>query len=223
MTSERPRFPLVLTVFALAGFAICCALGAWQLQRADWKRLELARIAERQHAAPVPLGPVLARLAAGDNVDFTRVTVACAPAPPAPATLHMTTDGGDWIARALSPCGIAQAPYDGVVVDRGVVEATRGQARQASPVTLPAPAQVTGVLFARPGAAAAGLARPAPVVLVVESEAPAAPGIVPTPYPGGAADQLQYVGAYWLTWFGLAGALGAIYAAVLWRRYHPKR
>ena len=222
MTSERPRFPLVLTIAAAICFSIMLGLGAWQLQRAAWKHRELERIAALQHAAPVPLAPVLARLANGANVDFTRVTTTCAPAATAPVLLHMTTDNGDWVARALSPCAVAAPPYDGVVVDRGLVPATRGQVNPPA-VTLPPPVRVTGVLLGKSPPPASSLRRPAPVVLVVESETPAAPGVVPTPYPGGAANALRYVGSYAPTWFGLAGVLACFYAALLWRRYHPER
>jgi len=222
MTSEAPRFPLGLTLAATVALAIILGLAAWQLQRLDWKHRQLARIGALQHAAPQPIGPVLTRAANGEDVSFTRVTADCAAAPPAPAAIRMTTDGGDWIARALSACVLPGLPYDGVLVDRGFLTASRGSAQTPS-ATLPAPAQVTGVLFAQPSLAASALRRAAPVVLVAETEIPAAPGVVPAPYAADAADKLQYVGAYAPTWFGLAGALACIYAAMLWRRYHPKQ
>ena len=43
MTS-RPRFPVGLTLGAAVVFVVCCGLGVWQLQRAQWKTHELARI-----------------------------------------------------------------------------------------------------------------------------------------------------------------------------------
>ncbi|HEX3916740.1 MAG TPA: SURF1 family cytochrome oxidase biogenesis protein [Caulobacteraceae bacterium] len=223
MTSERPRFPVVLTLLTAAAFAIIVALGVWQLQRLDWKHQKLAQIAALQHAAPQPLGPVLAHMTSPEAVTFTRVIATCAPAPAAPAQIRMTSDNGDWIARVSSACALAGlTAYDGVIVDRGFLAASRGST--ATPVlTLPAPVTVTGVLFAHPDAfPASSLKRPAPVVLVAEAETPAAPGVVPAPYVAGAADQLEYVGAYAPTWFGLAAALACIYAAMLWRRYHPK-
>jgi surfeit locus 1 family protein len=199
------------------------ALGFWQLQRLDWKHQKLAQIAALQHAAPQPLGPVLAHMASPEAVTFTRVTATCAPAPAEPAQIRMTADNGDWIARVASPCAIAGlTAYDGVIVDRGFLAASRGST--ATPVlSLPAPVTVTGVLFAHADPfPASSLKRPAPVVLVAERETPAAPGVVPAPYSAKAADQLEYVGAYVPTWFGLAAALACIYAAMLWRRYHPK-
>jgi len=216
----KQRFPLGLTFAAFVAFAICAALGAWQLQRADWKTHELARIAALKHAPPAPLGPVLAQAAAGEDVTFTPVVADCAPARPAPAGFHLISDNGDWIARTLGACRVAVGAYDGVVVDRGYLLSSRG-APNPPTATLPSPAHVVGVLYARPSPPDVGLKRPAPYVLVAQQETPAAPGVAPTPYPD-ATDNMQYVGAYWLTWFGLAGVLACVYAAMLWRRYHPK-
>jgi surfeit locus 1 family protein len=222
MTFERIRFPLGLTLAAVVVFLICCGLGAWQVQRGAWKAQELARIAALQHAAPVPVAPVLQRLAGGAEVTFTRVVADCAPAPPAPGIFRMMPDNGDWVARAVSPCALAAGPYDGVMVDRGFFTASRGAV--TPPVaTLPAPVHVVGVLFPHGEFAPSSLRHPAPAILVAETETPPPPGIAPAAYPGATADQLQYVGAYAVTWFGLAGALACFYAAMLWRRYHPKR
>jgi surfeit locus 1 family protein len=107
-----------------------------------------------------------------------------------------------------------------VLVDRGFLTASRG-ATSVPGVVLPAPGHVEGVLY-RSVRPAPGLARPAPYILVAERETPAPPGVTPAPYPD-AAGNLEYVGAYAPTWFGLAGVVLAIYAAMLWRREHPKR
>jgi surfeit locus 1 family protein len=222
MTSERPSFPIGLTLAAAAAIAIMAGLGVWQLQRLDWKHEEAARIAALRNAPPQPIGPVLARIAHAQNVDFTRVAADCLAGAPAPAIFHPTTDNGDWIARALAACRLAGSAYDGVMIDRGFLTASRGST--ATPTAaLPPPVHVVGVLFAKPQAPAAGLARPAPVVLSVERETPTPPGVTPAPYDAAANDSLRYVGAYAPTWFGLAGALACVYAAMLWRRYHPKR
>jgi len=222
MTSERPRFPIGLTLAAALAIAIMAGLGVWQLQRLVWKHQEMARIAARGNAPPQPIGPVLARLAAGHSADFTRVAADCLPGARAPAVFHMTTDNGDWIARVLAACRLAGGAYDGVIVDRGFLTASRGSTATPAAAAVPPPAHVEGVLFAKPQPPAAGLARPAPVVLSVERETPPPPGIQPAPY-ANASDNLHYVGAYAPTWFGLAGALACVYAAMLWRRYHPKR
>jgi surfeit locus 1 family protein len=219
MTS-RPRFPFGLTVAAVIAFATLVGLGVWQLRRADWKTHELARIAALRHAPPSPIGPVLARMLKGEDVTFSRVVANCLPGPAEPAELHMISDNGEWIARTLGPCHLLEEPYEGIVVDRGFLEASRG-APNPPATTLPEPVHVVGLLYPRVEPPALGLTHPAPYVLVAEQETPPAPGVTPTPYPD-AGDNLQYVGAYWLTWFGLAAVLPCVYAAMLWRRYHPK-
>jgi surfeit locus 1 family protein len=214
------RFPIGLTLTATIVFVILVSLGVWQLQRGAWKSHELARIAALRHAAPTPIGPVLARVLKGADVTFTRVVADCEAQSAQPAALHMISDNGDWIARTLGPCRLAEKPYDGIVVDRGFLETSRGSPNPPATV-LPAPVHVVGLLYPRAAPPALGLTRPAPYVLVAEQETPAAPGVTPAPYPD-AGDNLQYVGAYWLTWFGLAAVLPCVYAAMLWRRYHPK-
>jgi surfeit locus 1 family protein len=227
MTSETraralaPGFPVALTLSAAVAFAILVGLGVWQLDRLQWKQRELAQIAERQTAAPQPIGPVLARAAEGADVSFTNVVALCQPAPPSRADVRLVTDQGDWIARVLSPCRLAGGPYDGVVADRGFLLSSRGSTTTPA-VALPTPQRLTGTLFSRPDARANGLVHPAPYVLVASAEAPEPAGVAPAPYGGDAADKLQYVGAYAPTWFGLAGVLACVYAAMLWRRYHPK-
>ncbi|HXQ17219.1 MAG TPA: SURF1 family cytochrome oxidase biogenesis protein [Caulobacteraceae bacterium] len=219
MTS-RPRFPVGLTLAVAIVFAVTVSLGVWQLRRANWKTHELARIAALKHAPPTPIDAVLSRVVTGEDVSFTRVVANCLPGPAAPAELHMISDNGEWIARTLGPCHLAEAPFGGIVVDRGFLASSRGSPNPPTP-TLPMPGRVVGVLYSRAEPPALGLTHPAPYTLVAEQETPPAPGVSPAPYPD-ATDNLQYVGAYWLTWFGLAGAVAGVYAAMFWRRYHPK-
>jgi surfeit locus 1 family protein len=220
MTSERPRFPIVLTLAAVVVITICAGLGVWQLQRATWKAEELKRIAALKGSPAAPIGAVLAHAAGGADATFTRVAADCA-AGSAPASYHLTTDNSEWIARAIGVCRVAGGSYDGVVVDRGFLAASRG-ATSAPTTVLPPPTHVEGVLYARRAETVAGLAHPAPYTLVAERETPAPPGVTPAPYPD-AAGNLEYVGSYAPTWFGLAGVAACFYAAMLWRRYHPKR
>jgi len=222
MTSERPRFPAGLTLAAVAAVAIAAALGVWQLRRADWKHVELARIAALRTASPRPIADALTRAANGGDVEFTRVAADCLAGPSAPTAWRLTTEGGQWVARALSPCRLVGAPYDGVIVDRGYLISSRGVTSTPT-VALPPVVHVTGVLFPGRDLPRSGLANPAPQILDAESEAPAPPGVTPSPYAANAADNMQYAGAYAPTWFGLAGVIACVYAAMLWRRYHPKR
>jgi surfeit locus 1 family protein len=231
MTSERPWFPIGLTLAATVAVALCCGLGVWQIQRATWKADQLKRIAALRAAAPIPIVPLLARAAHGEDISATRVAATCLAAPPAAAVTRVTTDNGEWVTRAISFCRLSGSAYEGVWVDRGVVTASRGSTTAAQ-ISLPAPQGVVGVLshlrgdcFGSDGCAYwfNNLLQPAHYVLVAESGTPSAPGVKPAPYAANSADSLQYVGAYAPTWFGLAGALACVYAAMLWRRYHPKR
>ncbi len=217
MTSEARRFPLGLTLTVAVAFAVMVGLGVWQLRRHDWKEAVLAKITALQHAPPQPLAPVLARAASGADVEFTRVEVSCGPAPSAPARFSMGVENGDYVWRPLSLCSLAAPPYDGIMVDRGVLEASRGKTAPGS-ARLPAPGHVVGVL--RRSGAAVGLipSHAAPLVLVVERETPPAPGVTISPWASAIPERLQYAGEYAPTWFGLAGALACVYAALLWRR-----
>jgi surfeit locus 1 family protein len=229
MTSERPRFPLGLTLCAAIAFVILIGLGGWQVQRAHWKARQLVKIAALRDAPPQPINLVLQRAARGEDVTNTRVAADCLPAPPELATDRITTDGQTWVTQVLSVCRLASPDYGGVWVDRGVLSSSRGSTTPAN-VIVAAPAHVVGILYytrsdcpppPSPCRWRDKLHDAAPYTLVVEHETPPPPGVEPSPYRN-AADNLQYVGAYAPTWFGLAGVLVCIYAAMLWRRYHPK-
>jgi len=144
--------------------------------------------------------------------------------------------------RVMGVCHLAGAPYDGLLIDRGLADRFAG-AMAPAPATFAEPAAITGVLrtvaargpfdgpppSGREGVTVlrvlnrqvaseltrrAGLRRPAPWFLAVESERPAPDGVRPAALP---ADIPNNHFAYALTWFGLAGALGCIYAARLWQ------
>ena len=216
MTSERPRFPIGLTLAAVVVIAVCAALGVWQLQRAQWKAQEMARIAAQRAAPAQPIGPVLARAAAGADVSFTRVSADCTRRA-LPQSYRMTTDNGEWIARAMAACLPSVAAEQRIVeIDRGFLAASRG-ATSVPRTLLTPPVHVTGVLFPYRADRDSW-----PYILVAEHETPAPAGVTPAPYPD-AAGNLEYVGSYAPTWFGLAGVALCFYAALLWRRYHPKR
>ena len=213
----RGAFPWGLTLAAALGFAICAGLGVWQLQRAAWKAHVLAEIEARRDAPAQPIGPVLARAARGEDVGFTRVVADCGPAPTATTSFEPGGDNGQWAWRATAPCALAEAPYQQIKVERGVLEASRGATAQPTAV-LPPPHVVTGVLRPAPRTGGASPGGEAPFVLVAERETPPAPGVTPSRLSDAAPENLQYVGAYAPTWFGLAGVLAGVYAALLWRR-----
>ncbi len=235
---RQGRFPVGLTIAAAIAFAILVALGVWQLQRLAWKQDLLAHVAALQGAPPQPVGPVLDALAAGRDVGFTRVQVLCPGLATAPFLELYGLREGRAGARLVSACAVESARYRTVLVDRGFV----GDTISARPAVDPAgrtPVELVGVLrnpdpasfvtpenrvaanrwYSRDVAAMAAALKapaPAPVFLMAETSSnPDWPALVPAPLPADISNRhLEYA----LTWFGLAGALGAVYAAVLLRR-----
>lgn len=239
MTSEPRRgFPVGLTITVVIALAILVGLGTWQLQRLAWKRDVLARIAALQAAPAQPIEPLLERLAEGADGDFTRVTAEC-PGLGSAAFLELySVREGQAGSRLISACRVRSGRYASVLVDRGFVADTISA---RPPVTLAdTPVQVTGVLrkpeagnaFSPPNqpgrwytrdvaamAAALGASAPAPLFLMAETSTnPEWKALVPAPVPTDIPNRhLEYA----LTWYGLAGALLGVYAAMLFRRRRP--
>lgn len=237
------RFPVVLTLVAAVAFAILCGLGAWQVQRLQWKEAVIARIAAGQARPPEPLADALARAARGEDIDFTRVSVDCLePDFPPSRVILLSLKEGQSVWRPIAPCRVTAGGYSVIAVDRGVAQTDSVRAPR---LDLPAPRRVTGVLrrpeklggvqamvtyaenddigYQHRVSALAAIVRNAGVrspdlMIVAESEAPAPPGVTPSPLPVNISNRhLGYV----ITWFGLAAALAAVYAAMLMRRLRP--
>jgi len=239
MSSGPRRFPVGLTIAVAVALAILCGLGTWQLKRLAWKEALLARIAALQSAPAVPASPVLERAGQGADADFTRVTLDCPGLASAPFLELYAIRDGQAGSRLVSACPVAAGRFASVLVDRGFV----ADSISARPPVTPgdrAPFTLTGVLrkpdpktFVTPPnepaanrwywrdlpamAGALGVRAPAPLVLTAEiSTNPGWKALVPAPLPTEIPNRhLEYA----LTWFGLAGALLAVYAAMLWRRW----
>ena len=234
-TEPRRGFPVGLTIAVAIALAILVALGTWQLQRLAWKRDVLERIAALEAAPAQPIGPVLERLAEGADADFTRVTATC-PGLASAAFLELfSVRQGQAGSRLISACRVESGRYATVLVDRGfVADAISARPSVAAGA---APVEVTGVLrrpepgnaFSptnQPGrwytrdvaAMAAQLQAPSPAPLFLMAETPSNPewkALVPAPIPSDIASRHM---EYALTWYGLAGALLGVYAAMLFRR-----
>ena len=233
------RLPVGLTVTTGLALLILVTLGAWQLQRLAWKTALLAQVAALQSAPAQPLGPVLDRRAAGADVGFTRVQTTCPGLATAPFLELYGLRDGKAGARLVSACAVASGRYRTILVDRGFVGDTVS-ARPPVDASQAAPVALVGVLrnpeagsfvtppndvaanrwFSRDVAAMAAALKapaPAPVFLMAETSTnPDWKALVPAPLPAEIPNRhLEYA----LTWFGLAGALAAVYAAVLWRRW----
>lgn len=240
MTTDRaaPRqgFPVGLTIAVAIALVILLVLGTWQVKRLHWKQDLLARVAALQAAPAQSLGPVLARIAAGGDADFTRVEVTCPGLATAPfVELYALTDGQAGV-RLISACRTDDGPYRSILVDRGFVADTTS-ARPSVSDTDATPVQMVGVLrvpepgnrFSPPNtpqrwytrdvpsmAQALGAPAPAPLVLMAETATnPQWTALVPAPIPADIPNRhLEYA----LTWYGLAAALLGVYFAMLFRR-----
>lgn len=225
MTSEPPRAvragDVATALIVLACVVILAGLGVWQVRRLHWKEDLLRRVASAQIAAPQPIGPVLARLSRGEDVEWTRVAADCAAPPPGMLKAEAPRYGihdGEVVWRAIADCRLKGAPYGWIRLDRGVIDAARGQVSPPAGVRIAPPQHIDGVLRelpARERPAASPSGGEAPMILVAEHETPPPPGITPIPYPTSIPN--NHLG-YAITWFGLALALIGVYGAALAKR-----
>ncbi|MDX9997763.1 MAG: SURF1 family cytochrome oxidase biogenesis protein [Phenylobacterium sp.] len=231
------RLPIGLTAATLVALCILIGLGVWQVQRMAWKQDLLARIAALEGAPPTPAAEALAAIARGEDREFHRVRAVCPGLSKAPwLELYGLHEGRAGV-RLISACRLEVGPYGSVLVDRGFVPDMISarpprDPQDQTPVVIDAvvrtpetpnafaAANTEQRWFRRDVAAMAkalGAERPAPVFLMAETSTnPEWAGLTPSPVPVGISNRhLEYA----LTWFGLAGALIAVYAAVLWRRW----
>lgn len=233
MIRFRP-LPL-MTGFALAALVVLISLGVWQLQRLAWKSALLDEIAARAEAAPVGIDDVAARLEAGEGWRYQPVRLSgvylheyearMPSATPAGSGWRVVTpfqpDGGGsvvFIDRGLAP---ARALEAGGSIERpqGPVELVglaRPFARHA-PFTPPPDlsariiydlerAPLEAILDAPPDDVAPFMVSLTPSA---SSDARAWPRAAPPSIDDISNRHLEYA----LTWFGLAGALIAVYVA----------
>ncbi len=75
MTTVQPRALLWPTVMTGLALVILLGLGTWQLERKAWKEGLIQRIADRTHAAPVPVASLLPRAQSGEDIEYSRASV----------------------------------------------------------------------------------------------------------------------------------------------------
>lgn len=218
---RRLIFPLLLGV---AGIAVLCSLGLWQVQRMEWKRGYLAEIESRIAAAPVALP-----LRADPEADrYLPVYLEGAFTGEALEVLSSTKMGGVGVRvigvfEAAGPDGARR-----VLVDRGYLpEADRGAARTVTAARIegnlqwpqdsdrftPPPDTKTGLWYARDVAAMAGALGTEPLLIV--ARAPTGDGIQAMPVDTSGIPNDHW--GYAITWFLLALVWAGMTAGLLWR------
>ena len=222
-----------LTIACAILFALLCGLGAWQLERLQWKLALIATVNSHMAAAPVPLDRILAMNR--DEAQYRRVSLN-GRFDHAREAYVFTTDQGAAVYHVLTPLTTTDGKV--LVVDRGEVSkekldpATRaaGNAAGEARVTgvwrvpdppgafTPPPDTARRIWFSRDLAAIAAadhLTLAAPVVI----EADAAPN--PGGWPRGGQTVVSFRNqhlSYAVTWFGLALCLLGV-----WLAYHISR
>ncbi|MET0278034.1 MAG: SURF1 family protein [Pseudorhodoplanes sp.] len=232
--SRRLLFP---ALFTLAGLAVLISLGVWQLHRKEWKEGLIATLERQITAKPVSLPDPSSDLLLG-NAEFRRIALRAEFIKDAkPALLYtgasaLREDVKQPGYFVFSPARLADGRA--VVINRGYVPLDR------TTEIADAPGEITGYLrfpekpgwfvaahdtkgevwFQRDPQAMAEIRQWGPVApFYIDQEAPVPAGGLPRP--GKLAVHLRndHLG-YALTWFGLAGALAAVFAAWAIREWY---
>jgi surfeit locus 1 family protein len=233
-------------VAAIAGFAFLIALGNWQMRRLDWKQGLIASIAERTHAAPVTLALAEERAALGGDVEYTRVKIEGQLLNDREIHLYALDDANGPGFHVITPLRLADGSL--VLVNRGYVPNDLKDPSKRAGGQLAGNVTATGLLrhadvqtafvpdndaprniwyWRDIDAMAATLGGEAPRVhrFIIDAESsPAAPG----GWPKGGVTRLELPNRhleYALTWYGLAGALVAVFLAFAitrWRQPAPQ-
>ncbi len=239
------HFRPVLSAAALIALIILFSLGNWQLQRRAWKLDLIEQTQARVAAAPIPMAEALARDAAGENMEYAPVRLEGVYLPEKQARLVGLYEGepGFYYFTALTtPLMENDLGKSGVVfINRGFAPDHHRAPKDLVLDPASGPVVVEGLLrkpervaaiagvFRPPENAAENLwytrdpqrfsdyfsVRTTPYYIDsfgVEADAP---------WPKGRVTRLEFNNRhmeYALTWFGLGGALIAVYLAFSLRR-----
>lgn len=236
---RRKKRPWALMAMAAIVLAILISLGNWQVRRLAWKEGLLATIDARIHADPAALPGVLARMEAGEDIEYVPVKLAGAFLPDREQHVLATWKGASgW--HVYAPLRTAEG--DILFVNRGFVPFDRKDP-QSRPESAPQGEQaITGLarlpLSEKPGflvpdnapdknqyywkdlaamTAAAGLESENVLPLFVD----AGPGENASALPIGGVTNIDLPNnhlQYAVTWYGLALALAGVTGVFLWRR-----
>src|SRR5260370_21960698 len=228
------------SLMSLPVFVFTLGLGVWQMERREWKRDLLDRIAVNQAAAPMPLD----ELVKGDPLrrEFGRVTLSGTFAHDKEFHLAARSMKNDVGVQVVTPVRTDDGKI--VLFDRGWVPSTKKEPAKRAEGQLAGKVELTGVVrrsqvqrqFAPDNVPdknvwfhvdvplmrqlAGGASDPVLDTFFLEADARPNPGGVPI---GGQTrldipnHHLQYA----LTWFGIAMALAGVYLAYHWENGRP--
>jgi surfeit locus 1 family protein len=225
-------WPALMT---LAGVAILISLGNWQMHRLAWKDGLIAAIAERKGAPPVSVSEVAWRASAGGDIEYTRVKAAGRLLNDKELHLYAFDEKLGPGYHIITP--LLQADGSVVLVNRGYVPQDLKDPAKRAAGQIVGDVEITG-LARLPGAkgtfdpdhdaakniwywrdltgmaaSALGTHGPRTVQFFIDAEATPEP---PGGWPKGGVTRLELPNRhleYALTWYGLAAALVAVFAA----------
>ncbi len=223
-------FRPVLTVCTLVALAILVVLGNWQLQRLEWKKNLISIVESRTNAPPRSLDALLDVAEMGHQVEYAPVRTEGAFVEGAVAPVFGTYDG----APGVFLFQLFQTEAGAIYVNRGFVPQSVDEAASPTPAGA---TEIAGLLrtpervgppaswFRRAGAGADGLwfLRDPEAMASVNGAGPVLPYYIDqyavdgVTLPRGGTTRLDFRNKhleYALTWFGLAGALFAVWVAV---------
>ena len=240
-SNKMPLKTILTAILVLFSLAILLTLGTWQVERLYWKEGLLADIAERRAAAPGSLADVERHLAAGDEIEYRRVSLSGTFDHTKERHFFATFEGRTGF-YVYTPMTLADGRI--ILVNRGFVpfEMKEPATRQAGEVT--GDRTITGYarakLSGKPSmivpdndlaknifywkdldamAESAGLAGVVPFFVDVDTSV-----TNPGGWPKGGVTQFDLPNnhlQYAVTWYGLAGALLAVVFGMWWRSRKP--
>lgn len=226
------RFPFWATILTLAGVAVLCGLGTWQVKRLAWKEGLLARLDALYAAAPQDSdGPALRSLAPLPGTPFVaRVTVDGTYEPAQSVAVGPRVRDGQTGYHLITPLRLADGSFvlvnRGWVADRPAADGA-GQAHVTGLLRIPEtpnrfvppndPAQDTWFSIAPDQIAQAHhlAGQMLPYILYAESAVPADPAAQPA---GGRPELPNNHRSYAVFWYSMALALIAVYGLRFCRR-----
>lgn len=236
--TARPHPGLIVAV--LIAFAILVSLGVWQLYRLDWKRDLIGSMNARLAAPAIAFDEAAGRAAAGERMDYRPVFLVGRYAHELETFVFGTLDGvpGVYIFTPLAPSGTAAGPRyvfvnrgfapqdfrapgtraEGLVAGEVRVEGLfRSAEERHGPAKWLAPEdQIADNLYFIRNPRTLAASRSLDVSsYYIDSRGRESAG----PWPKGGVTRVEFPNRhleYALTWFGLAGALIAVFIA--WRR-----
>jgi surfeit locus 1 family protein len=200
------RLPLLPTLMTLAMLAILIGLGAWQLQRREWKHELIRQLEAAQNQPLLEPADFLAAMTGERSVQYRRAELPCSPGTVLPYDIKGGSSAtGTSGYLVLVSCRPNKKPPD--------IVAVAGWTRRPDAVRTPIAVDTvfTGLVIERPYGDAPG--RPQFMLIPDTAVPPLAVSRLPSPQdlPD---NHLSYAGQ----WFGLAIVLATIYGLWLRRR-----